>query len=68
MNKVWIRANSPILGLLLLLSVIPLLSDLSEATSDIKYAKKEDINQSKCVTGSNFFPVGDRGFLGVFRT
>ena len=62
MNKVWIRAKSPILGLLLLLSVCPLLSDNSEAKSEVKCIKtfKEDIYQSNSVSYSNSFPEGDR--------
>ena len=39
LNKVWTRVKGPILGLLLLLSVCPLLSDNSKAESEVKCGK-----------------------------
>ena len=56
MNKVWTRI-CPILGLLLLLSVCPLLSDICEyqENSDDVFFQQ---NQAKCISGSNSFPEG----------
>ena len=64
MNGVWTRVKGPILGLLLLLSVCPLLSDNSKAESEVKCAKslfKESSFQPNSVSSSNSFPEGDRG-------
>ena len=67
-NKFWSRAKSPILGLLLLLSVCPLLSDNSEVKSEVNSAEtfSKYINyQPNHVSCSNSFPEGDRGILSV---
>ena len=71
MNKVWIRAKSPVLGLLLLLSVFPILGDLCEPQekSDNLFFKQENwklqeksnnvflfSKPAKCIDGSNSFP------------
>ena len=67
MNKVWTRI-CPILGLLLLLSVCPLLSDFSEKNFQLKYQENSDnefFKQAKCINGSNSFPEGGRGFLSA---
>ena len=68
MNKIWTRI-CPILGLLLLLSVFPLLSvqvvsdglfcDPSESSNN------QSTSTSKCVSGCNFSPDGDRRVLNA---
>ena len=70
MNKVWIRI-CPILGLLLLLSVCPLSTNLCELNSQVKLQEKVKVNSengflknpAKCIYGSNSFPGGGRGVL-----
>ena len=57
LNGVWTRVKGPIFGLLLLLSVCPLLSDNTSA--------KEDINQPKCLHACISSPGGVRGNLRV---
>ena len=56
LNRVWTRVKGPILGLLLLLSVIPLLSDNREPINQVKSAKvssKEDTNMSVTYKNTN---------------
>ena len=60
MNRVWIRASS-ILGLLLLLSVCPLLSDSKYQVTCQENSDNSYFKQAKCIKGSNFFPEGDGG-------
>ena len=67
MNKIWTRI-CPILGLLLLLSVCPLLSD---SKYQVTCQKNSDnggnsyFKQAKCISGSNSFPEGDGGVLNA---
>ena len=57
-NRVWNRAKSPVLGLLLLLSVCPLLGDNSEAKSDVKHAQNlsKDSNHQQ-IKPTNILPI-----------
>ena len=63
MKKVWTRI-CPILGLLLLLSVFPLLS--VQVVSDGLFCEPSNSQStSKCVSGCNFSPDGDRSVLNA---
>ena len=67
LNRVWPRV-CPILGLLLLLSVIPLLSDNSEPINQVNSAKvssKEDTNLLECLHVCISSPRGVRGNLNA---
>ena len=63
LNKVWTRVKGPISGLLLLLSVCPLLSDNSKAKSEVNGAKtffKESSFQPNSVSSykvATLFPL-----------
>ena len=74
MNRVWPRVH-PILGLLLLLSVIPLLSDNSEPIKKIKKkkvlhqnSKAFQINQHFTCHLSKAYSLGTLDYQGTDRT